>query len=187
MLKPQKVLNNHAYYCQQLLFALQSKFNRLSRSFRIRRKGGHSGSGSFRGDQEPPDEQLDDYPTGSMSSLKSARERSGSMPCSAVASSGTGPGEHHGASKTWEGPSWEIPSNFLPSPIMEVTSPDFANNTPFGFVESFEVNQYLDPSSAGSCKDLGYSYKILLPLEFLAKILDFPPKSCYLLNFLIRS
>ena len=122
---------------------LQSKFNRLSRSFRIRRKGVAGGhSSSSRREHDPSEEQLDDYPRGSMSSLKcNARERSGSMPCSAAvaAAAGTAMGGHgHGdpniASKTWDGPSWEIPTTFLPSPILEVNSPDFVANTPFGYL-----------------------------------------------------
>ncbi|XP_075265441.1 uncharacterized protein LOC142357803 isoform X2 [Convolutriloba macropyga] len=111
---------------------VKSKFNRLSRSFRMRRSRDRvndthleesemlSGAGGTKAG-------------GSNPSLRSARERSGSMPCGGPqAGYGTASQENfHRSSR--EGPSWEIPTDFLPSPIVEITSPDASSGPAFAF------------------------------------------------------
>ena len=60
--------------------------------------------------------------------------RSGSMPCNANAQlalkAGGSSSEHY---RSREGPSWEIPNDFLPSPIVEITSPEPSSGSPFRF------------------------------------------------------
>ncbi|XP_063710274.1 junctophilin-1-like [Symsagittifera roscoffensis] len=110
---------------------VKTKFNRLSRSFRMRRSrervdGAHPG--------ESP--KLNGSLGGSSHSVRSGRERSGSMPCNANAQlalkAGGSSSEHY---RSREGPSWEIPNDFLPSPIVEITSPEPSSGSPFSFGE----------------------------------------------------
>jgi hypothetical protein len=96
---------------------VKDKFTRISRSFRIHRP------------RDNPVETGGDLQDPNNPSLSpTSRERSGSLPG----------GERKGSRAMDGTPSWEIPSSFLPSPIMEATSPDGIPTSPFRATELFD-------------------------------------------------